>query len=113
MAERFAVIEFEEHPDEFRVRLGPVPLVDFEAVMDAYNAAARSGLMPKPMRAMAQRFAPFSESHDLEALVGLDLNLLMALVGQWINGVRSVPLPLPRRSSDGDTSEDPEIDPQN
>lgn len=114
MAEKFAVIEFDEYPDEwYRVRLSPVSLDDFEAIVDAYLAADKIGLMPKELRAMAALFVPLLESWShkkpvtLKALGSLDPNLLFALVGQWINGVRSVPLPLPRRSSDGEPSEGP------
>lgn len=112
MAEQYAVIEFEEYPDEwYRVRLSPVPLDDYETVVDAYREAGEVGLLPAELRAMVGLFVPFLESWSrddkvtVKALGKLDANLLYALVGQWINGVRRVPLPLPKRSSDGEPSE--------
>lgn len=118
MADKFGVIEFEEYPDEwYRVRLSPVPLSRYRDVVAAYKAAGESGILADELVALLKVFIPVvdSWSHEaevsLDALLELDPNLLFALVGQWINGVRSVPLPLPRRSSDGAPSADPETSP--
>ena len=113
-----AVIEFEEHPDEWtRVRVSGVSVRDFGAVVEAYNEAARR-FMPEPVDALCDKFAPFLDSWSYpedttaDGLRERDVNLLLAIVREWVTGVRSVPLPLPRRSSDGEPSEDPTTSPQ-
>lgn len=110
MAEQFAVIEFEEYPDEwFRVRVNGVSVREFDAAIETYNESAVR-FMPGPIEKLCDLFAPFLESWSRDGdpdVRELDVNLLLALVREWVNGVRNVPLPLPRRSSDGEPSEDP------
>lgn len=110
-----AVLEFEEFPDhEIVVRLN-VPLREYEAMLEAWVAA--STMHPARLRELAERFAPylvrwtFPEPVGLDGLLEREPVLIFAIVRGWVRGVRDVPLPLPRRSSDGDTSEDPTTSP--
>jgi hypothetical protein len=99
-------IEFDEYPDqEIVARLSPVPLDTFDAIVDAYLEAAE--IIAEKVRALAELFGPllvswsFPEPADAAGLGARDPNLIVAIVGQWILGVRTVPLPLPVRSSAG------------
>ena len=104
MADRYAVIEFEEEPGtEFRVRLSPVPLSTFEAITDAFVNVV-SSMLPENTRALGAAFAPVYDG-DVSAL---DVNVFLALVREWLREVRTAPLPLRLRSSDGEPSADPE-----
>lgn len=112
-----AVIEFEEYPDEWtRVRISDVSVRDFGAVIAAFNEAARR-FMPEPIEKLCELFAPYIDSWsypepvDADGLLSRDVNLLLALVREWVTGVRSVPLPLRLRSSDGEPSADPTTSP--
>ena len=90
-----------------------VSLDEFEAIWDLFDAALRQ-YNPTNLRALANRWAPIAGLQRDEELVdigSLDPNLLLSLVREWIRGVRDVPLPLPVRSSDGDTSADPSPEP--
>lgn len=107
-----ARLEFEEYPDEWvRVRVSGVSVRDFGKVIAAYNDAA-GRFMPEPIETLCDTFAPyldswsFPEPADADGLRERDVNLLLAIVREWVAGVRQVPLPLRQRSSDGDTSED-------
>lgn len=119
MAEKFARIEFEEYPDDwYRVRLSPVSLATFRDVTAAYRAAAEAEWMADELASAVELFVPLIESWSHKAKVSvehaltLDTNVLIALLGHWINGVRVVPLPLRRGSSDGEPSGDPTTSPQ-
>jgi hypothetical protein len=118
MAEQYARIEFEDIDDWYRVKLSPVPLQTFRDVVAAYRVATESALLPDDLVTMTEVFIPLIESWShgkkvsVEKALTLDANLLYALVGHWINGVRGVPLPLRRGSSDGEPSEDPTTSPQ-
>lgn len=109
MADKFAVIEFEDYPEqEFRVRLSPIPMSTFEAVTDAFVAVVQS-MLPENTRALRDAFAQVYDG-DLSAL---DVNVFLALVREWLREVRTAPLPLRLRSSDGEPSADPEADSPN
>jgi hypothetical protein len=117
MADTYAVIEFEEYGDDWvRVRLSGISMATYEAVVDATSAAYRR-FMPEELRALRDVFAPlvdswsFPEPVGVEGLAERDPNWMLAVVREWASGVRNVPLPLPRRSSDGDTSVDPNPEP--
>jgi hypothetical protein len=107
----YAIIEYDEMPDEWvRVRLGGVPIRDFNAIVDAYNEAAFR-YMPEPIGALCDAFAPmldswsYPEPPDGDGLRSRDVNHLFALVRDWVKEVRNVPLPLRRRPSDTEPSE--------
>jgi hypothetical protein len=105
MPDRYAVIEFEEDPGtEHRVRLSPVPMSTFEAVTEAFVNVVQS-MLPENTRALGAAFAPVYDG-DVAAL---DVNVFLALVREWLREVRTAPLPLRLRSSDGEPSEDPEV----
>jgi hypothetical protein len=104
MPDRYAVIEFEEDPGtEHRVRLSPVPVSTFEDVTEAFVKTAQS-MLPENVRALREAFAPVYDG-DASAL---DVNVFLALVREWLREVRTAPLPLRLRSSDGEPSADPE-----
>jgi hypothetical protein len=109
MADTYAVIEFEDADSWVRVRLTGVPMSTYESVVDAVDTVYRR-FMPDELRALREVFAPLVESWSfpepvgVEGLAARDPNWLLAVVREWASGVRSVPLPLPRRSSAGDTS---------
>ena len=113
-----AVLEFEEYPDdEVRVRITGVSVRDFGAIVDAFNEAL-GRFMPEPIGKLCDLFAPyldswtFDEPADADGLRERDVNLLFAIVREWVTGVRQVPLPLRLRSSDGEPSEDPTTSPE-
>lgn len=116
--EQTALIELDEYPDEWiRVRLSGASVRQYNDVVNAYNEAVLSW-MPEPVDAMCIKFAPFlvewsyPEPCDLDGLRDRDINVTFATVKAWVKGVRDVPLPLPRKSSDGEPSEDLETNPQ-
>ena len=107
-----AVIEFDEYPDEWvRVRLD-ISVREFGVLVDTYNQAALR-YMPEPIATLCDTFGPFlvewsfPETADAEGLRERNVNLLLSLARSTIEGVRDVPLPLPRRSSDGEPSAAP------
>ena len=108
-------IEFEEYPDDVvTVRTGPVSIKDFFAV----QAVARGlRLSEDSFTELATVFAPFVESWSflepvgVEGLLARDYNWFIAVVNLWTKGVRDVPLPLQRRSSDTEPSEDQTTNP--
>jgi hypothetical protein len=106
MADRYAVVEFDEYPEqEFRVRLSPVSVAAYEGIVAAFVAAAENPLQPGTAQALATEFAAVYDGDTP------DVNLLLALVREWIREVRLAPLPLRRKSSDGEPSEDPTTSP--
>jgi hypothetical protein len=106
------IIEFEDYPGhEVETILTPVPVAAYLEV----NAQLRNLRMnPESFRALFDAFAPFlvrwtfDEPADADGLMQMDYNLAIAIVNQWSGGVRDVPLPLPRRPSDGTPSEEPQ-----
>lgn len=114
--ERFAVLEFEDLPD-VRVRISPVPFGQFNAIYDLY-LAAEEFRTPDRVGPMVDAFAPFLDSWEYpepatrEGLDAREVPFLCAVVREWIQGVRRVPRPLPRRSFDGEPSEDPTTSPE-
>lgn len=114
--ERFAVLEFEDLP-EVRVRIAPVPFGTFNALFELY-VAADNYRMPDEVKAMCDAFAPFLDSWGYpepatrEGMDAREVAVLVAIVREWIQGVRTVPRPLPRRSSDGEKSETPPTSPE-
>lgn len=114
-----ARLEFGEYPDDWVVvRISGVSVREFGRVIGAFNDAALR-FMPEPVEALCDTFAPyldswsFPEPADAEGLRDRDVNLLLAIVREWVTGVRQVPLPLPLRSSAGEQSEDPTTSPTN
>lgn len=107
-----ARISFDEEPDEYVVRLSPVSLRDYGAIIELYTAAL-SESWPESLLPLYAKFAPliaewsFPERITAKALESRDPNTMLALVREWASGVRRAPLPLPRRSSDTAPSEDP------
>jgi hypothetical protein len=107
---RTKTVEFEEYPDDsYVVRVSPVAVDDLFAVLDAFaRFRTREGFIE-----LTEMFAPFIESWthpepvDAAGLRRRDINLVLALIREWREGVGEVPLPLPRRSSDGEPSEAP------
>lgn len=111
--DRFAVIEFEEYPDvEVRVRLTGASVRAYNAVIEAFNEAMMRW-MPEPIEKLCDVIAPFLDSWsfpepaDADGLREREPAFVFAIARAWVREVRDVPLPLPRKSSDGDTSEDP------
>jgi len=112
---RTARLEFDEYPDDhIVVRLSPVSLDDFDAIVDLFNVAGRQ-VLAKPIRALYAKWAPvaliswsFPEPATVAGLGARDPNLGLAIVRQWIEGVRHVPLPLPVPSSGTAQSDSPD-----
>ena len=111
--ERFAVIEFDEYPDEWvRVRLTGASVRLYNAVVETFNESVVRW-MPEPIERLCDAIAPFldswsyPETADGEGLRERDPPFVFAVARAWVREVRDVPLPLPRKSSDGEASEDP------
>lgn len=104
-------LEVEEDPgSSVVVRISPVPV----AVL--YDVQARARRIPQnraQFDALADAFVPYVESWtypepvDRDGCAARDFNLFLAFVNGWLQGVASAPLPLLRRSSDGEPSADP------
>ena len=105
-------LEVEEEPgSSVTVRISPVPV----AVL--YDVQARARRVPQTRAqfdALVEAFLPYVESWSfdepitVDGFATLDFNLSFALVNGWLRGVASAPLPLLRRSSDGEPSETPQ-----
>lgn len=114
--ERYAVIEFEEYPDEWvRVRLTGASVRLYNAIIEAFNEAVVRW-MPEPIEKLCDAIAPFldswsyPEAADGDGLRERDPAFVFAIARAWVREVRDVPLPLPRKSSDGAPSEDQTAD---
>jgi hypothetical protein len=105
-------LEIEEDPgSSVTVIISPVPV----AVL--YDVQGRIRRLPQTRAqfdALAEAFLPYVESWtfdqpvDTDGFAALDWNLDIAIINGWLRGVASAPLPLLRRSSDGDPSETPQ-----
>lgn len=115
MAE-FAVVEFEEYPDEWvRLRISGVSMRGYEAIVAAASELVER-FMPEQLQALRAAILPvidswsFADQIDEDGLAERDPNWLLAVAREWLTGVRGVPLPLRVRSSDTEQSEDPSPD---
>ena len=94
-------LEVEEQPgSSVTVRISPVP------VGALYDVMARGRRVPQTRAqfdALASAFLPFVESWTYDAPIDndgfatLDINLALAFVNGWLQGVASAPLPLTSR----------------
>ena len=110
MADKTAVIEFDEYPGKsFTVRLSPVPMDPYLDIGDRLKNMRTND----DMRELVQRFADLAmvgwEGYDGEPTADnmraqLDFNLIPALITQWSNAIAQAPLPLPRTSGAGGPS---------
>lgn len=115
LPDKLAVLEFEEYPGlEVTVRLSPVPMGTYFDIVRRMNEVA--GMTE--FETIARDFAPIGlVSWNLdgeptaEGLASQPYELAIGIVTQWIRAVAEVPVPLPKRSSDTEPSEDPETSP--
>ncbi|CAB4173624.1 hypothetical protein UFOVP1028_38 [uncultured Caudovirales phage] len=110
-----ATLVFEEYPDdEIVVRLSPVPMRDYFGLAQQLDAASSAADYTALFGAFVDAGVlvswTFPEPCDLPGMMARDFKLNLAIIRQWIAGVRSVPLPLPRRPSGG-TPSTPEASP--
>ena len=115
MADTTATLVFYEYPDdEIVVRLSPIPMRAYFDLLADYDAANTA----PAYAALFERFVglgllvswTFPEPCDVDGFMARDFKLGLAIVKQWIVGVRDVPLPLPRSASGG-TPSTPEASP--
>ena len=96
-------IEFDDSPGHILTIISPVSLYAYFTAREAYEAGNWGERAS--FTALFAAWAPFvkSWSHKVpvspEAMAGLDPHPLLAAVKAWLDGVRDVPLPLPRASS--------------
>lgn len=112
-----ATLVFDEYPDdEIVVRLSPVPMRHYFALVEKWDAAERLGDYAALFREFAEAGLliswTFPEPCDVDGFLARDFKLGVAIVREWIQGVRDVPLPLPRSASAG-TPSTPEASPSN
>jgi hypothetical protein len=97
----------EDPAPEMAVRISGVPVRVFYGI----SGQLENVRTLDDFRALAEAFAPFIESWSypepvgVEGLLDRDINDLLAFVRAWQRGVASAPIPLARRSSDGEPSE--------
>lgn len=109
---RILVIVFDDTGDEARCSLEG-PLSRFYAISDAYDAALTFDRAA--MAALFDAFTPqlvswsYGQPATREGMDDMDPNVMLAIIRQWVFGVRSAPLPLSRRSFGGTPS--PEASP--
>lgn len=109
LPEKLAVLEFEEYPGlEVTVRLSPVPMAEYFAILNDLDDPGEGGWV-----ALVQRFAPvglvswnLAEPADAAGLVAQPYELAIGIVLQWTKAVADVPVPLPKASSSTTSSED-------
>ena len=96
-------IEFEDSPGHILTIISPVSLDAYFTVREAYEAGNWGERAS--FTALFAAWAPFVRSWSYKAPVSaesmnaLDPHPLLAAVKAWLDGVRDVPLPLPRASS--------------
>jgi len=96
-------IEFEDQPGHILTIVSPVSLDAYFTVREAYEAGNWGERAS--FTALFAAWAPFIRSWSYkapvspESMAGLDPHPLLAAVKAWLDGVRDVPLPLPRASS--------------
>jgi hypothetical protein len=94
-------IEFEESDDWWEVALS-VPL---QTLFDIGDLVEDLKLAPGPFRTLYAAFLPFvtawsyPEPVTVEGMLGRDYKEVLAVIGGWVDGVRSAPRPLLRASS--------------
>jgi len=104
-----ATIAFAEYPgEEIVVRLAPVPMRLFFEIMAEHGTASTVGQWTELFRKFIDAGLlvswTFPEPCDLSGFLERDIKLGQAIIGQWIEGVRNVPLPLPVSASGGTPS---------
>lgn len=94
-------LTLDEYPDkEFVLRISPVSGRDYWNLVELNVQWTRDGIA-----ALAEQLAPYIVTWPLdEPPADVDPNVLLALRNTWAMEVRSVPLPLPQRRSDGTPS---------
>ena len=94
-------LTLDEYPDkEFVLRISPVSGRDYWNLVEMNVQWTRDGIA-----ALAAAFEPYIVTWPLdEPPIDVDPNVLLALRNIWAVEVRSVPLPLPQRRSDGTPS---------
>jgi len=88
-------VEFEQYPDaEFVLRLSPVPMTTYWDIGEYkadWSREAFTGLIALMEPLVVSTPVPLAE---------VDPNILIALRNHWLTEVATLPLPLPRTSSD-------------
>lgn len=107
-------VEFDEYPDEWwEVVVSPVPLGDFDGsptLFGLMGLVADLTMTPASFKVLYAAFLPFVQawSHkgkpSVATMLRVDYKTVLAVIGAWVDGVRSAPRPLPRASSAGEPS---------
>lgn len=115
-----AELVFEEYPDDvITVRLSPVPMREYFALLREFDA------LDEPSEEPVAQLTAFFDHWTRIALVGwtfpspltgegmldLDLRLATAIVRQWMERIKEVPAPLPVGSSGSRPSPEPSTQP--
>lgn len=107
--ERTATFEYDDYPGLEVVMRVTVPVrryLEIVAFLDAVKLDAES------MEKVAEIVDEFLVSWTLRGdALDQPLELLVGIVRAWLRGVRDVPVPLPRRSSDTGPSPEPSASP--
>ena len=102
-------VEFDEYPGKvFRLRVSPVSIDDYLEITGLF---AEMKAM-RDISGLVDRFAPVAfvgwdgleDEPTLANLRKQDMNLVLALVSQWIRAIAKAPLPLPVTSGAGGPS---------
>jgi len=97
-------LEFEDYPGIYTVTVSPVPMAAFESAWALHLAGVRLYQETGDLAGLRATIAEFGKvaqpkwNGKSAKLLDLDPNLVIEIVRQWHAGVRSVPLPLLRRS---------------
>jgi len=103
---------FDEYPDdEVVLRVSPIPMEDYFGVLEDWAKLRSDNADAAEMVALFGRFADlalvswsFPEPATAEGMKRRDVNLGLAMMGQWLEQVGRVPLPLPLGSSGSEPS---------
>lgn len=115
------VVEFDEFPGEYRLRLRGVAMEDYFSLIEA-DEAYRGADGVAILGAVRELFRlagdagivvawPHPEAPDAAGWSRIDVKLGLALIAQWLMEVGRVPRPLPLSASGG-TPSTSEADPQ-
>jgi hypothetical protein len=112
LPEKTAILEFEEYPGlEVTVRISPVPVVAYFDICRRFDQLPEDGFafedLARDFASLALVSWTLDEPATTTGLLKQPLELAFGIVRQWIRAVAEVPIPLPKRSSDGEQSEDP------